>query len=60
MKIYLYRASNLKSSLSFMVEVSFWRPLKNIASCDLFVIVKTRANIQAKAFLLFYFYIPIP
>ena len=37
MNTYLYRASNLKSTI--MVEVNFWRPLKTIVSCDLFIII---------------------
>ena len=43
MKTYLYRASNEvyhhSSGLSFMAEVSFWRPLKTIVSSDLFIII---------------------
>ena len=44
MKTYLYRTSNLKSTItffcfSFIVEVSFWRPLKTVVSCDLFIII---------------------
>ena len=40
---YLYRASNLKSTnhflgVSFMAEVNFWRLLKTVVSCDLFII----------------------
>ena len=26
------------SGLSFMAEVNFWRPLKTVISCDLFII----------------------
>ena len=42
MKTYLYRASNLTShhhfsGLSFIAEVNFWRPLKTVVSCDLFI-----------------------
>ena len=41
MKTYLYRASNLKSTITFlasvMAEVNFWRPLKTVISCDLFI-----------------------
>ena len=42
MKTYLYRASNLKvyyhfSGLTFIAEVNFWRPLKTVVSCDLFI-----------------------
>ena len=42
MKTYLYRASKFEvyhhfSGLSFITEVSFWRPLKTIISCDLFI-----------------------
>ena len=47
MNTYLYRASNLKSTitflasgLSFIAEVDFWRPLKTIVSCDLFIIIR--------------------
>ena len=39
MKTYLYRASNLKSTITFMAEVIFWRPLKTVVSCDLFIII---------------------
>ena len=43
MMSYMYRASNLKSTLtsgfSFIAEVNFWRPLKTIISCDLFIII---------------------
>ena len=43
MKAYLYRTSNLKSyhlfsGLSFVAEINFWRPLKTVVSCDLFII----------------------
>ena len=41
MKSYLYRASNLKftiSGLCFIAEVDFWRPPKSVISCDLFII----------------------
>ena len=38
MKTYLYRASNLKSTTIFL-EVNFWRPLKTVISCDLFIII---------------------
>ena len=39
MKTYLYRASNLHhfSDLSLITEVNFWRPLKTVNSCDLFI-----------------------
>ena len=46
MKTYLYRASNLKSTieiyhhfsgLSFIAEVNFWRPPKTIIFCDKFI-----------------------
>ena len=42
MKTYLYRASNLKSTITFLasVLVTFWRPLKTIVSCDLFIIIR--------------------
>ena len=39
MKTYLYRASNLKSTVSFITEVNLWHPLKTVASCDLFIII---------------------
>ena len=43
MKTYLYRASNLKSTITFLASVS-WRsqflaPARTIISCDLFIIV---------------------
>ena len=47
MKIYLYRASNLKSTITFMAsvsyaEVNFWRPLKTVVSCDLVIIGRAK------------------
>ena len=41
MKTYLYRASNLKSTITFLAfcfiaEVNFWHPPKTVVSCDLF------------------------
>ena len=41
MKTYLYRASNLNhfSGLSFVAEVNFWRLIKTIISCNLFIII---------------------
>ena len=44
MKTYLYRASNLKSAITFLVSVSlwkvrFWPLLKTVVSCDLFIII---------------------
>ena len=44
MKTYQYRASNLKSTITFLalvsiVEVHFWCPLKTVISCDLFIII---------------------
>ena len=44
MKTYLYRASNLKSTitflgLSFIAEVNFWHTLKIVVFCDLFIII---------------------
>ena len=44
MKTYLYRASNLKSTITFlasvvMAEDTYWRPLKTVVSCDLFIII---------------------
>ena len=45
MKTYLYRASNLKSTITFLalvnfiVVVNFWRPPKTVISCDLFIII---------------------
>ena len=38
MKTYLYRAFNLKSTITFLAFVS-WRPSKTIVSCDLFIII---------------------
>ena len=41
MKIYLYRASTLKYTVTFwtlfIAEVNFWRPPKTIISCDKFI-----------------------
>ena len=41
MKIYLYRASNLKSTifsgLNFIAEAIFWRLPKTVDSCDKFI-----------------------
>ena len=39
MKTYLYRASTLKSTItfsgfSFIAEVNFWRPPKTVVSCE--------------------------
>ena len=42
MKTCLYRASNLKSTITFLAsvaEVNFWRPLKTVLYCDLFIII---------------------
>ena len=39
MKTYLHRASNLKSTITFMAEVSFWRQLENAVSCDVHIII---------------------
>ena len=44
MKSYLYRASNLKSTisffgLSFIAEVNFWRPLKYIFITIIIIII---------------------
>ena len=42
MKTYLYRASNLKTTitgLSFIMEVNFWCPPKTVVFCDLFKII---------------------
>ena len=39
MKTYLYRASNLKSSIKFEVYHHFGRLLKSVVSCDLFIII---------------------
>ena len=40
MKTYLYRASNLKSTITFLASVSLRKsisaPIKNVVSCDLF------------------------
>ena len=43
MKTYLYRASNLKSTITFLIlcfiaVVNFWHPPKTFISCDLFII----------------------
>ena len=41
MKTYLYRASNLKSIITFwpcfIAEVNFWSPPKNVVSCNKFI-----------------------
>ena len=42
MKIYQYRASNLKSTIiwpPFHSGSHFWHPLKTVVSCDLFIII---------------------
>ena len=44
MKTYLYRSSNLKSTITllalvFIAEVNFRRPPKTIDSCDLFILI---------------------
>ena len=42
MKTYLYRASNLKSTITFLgfiEEVNFWRPPKTVVSCNLFILI---------------------
>ena len=43
MKTYPYRASNLKSTITFLALVhsgsQFWHPPKTIVSCDLFIII---------------------
>ena len=41
MKTYLCRAEDYHhfSGLSFIVEVSFWRLLKTVVSCNLFIII---------------------
>ena len=44
MKTYLYRASNLKSTITFygltlIAEVNLWRPPKTVDSCDLFILI---------------------
>ena len=42
MKTYLYRTSNLKSTINFLPLFHsgrhFWRPPKTVDSCDLFII----------------------
>ena len=55
MKTYLYRASNFEvyhhfSGLSFIAEVNFWHPLKNIVSCDLFIIIIIVINFFRRVF----------
>ena len=38
METYLYRATNLKSTMTFLAaEVNFWRPCKTVVSCDKFI-----------------------
>ena len=41
MKTYLYRASNLKSTITFcfIAEVNFWITQKTIVSCKFFIII---------------------
>ena len=46
MKTYMYRASNLKSIITFLASISdnFWRPLKSVVSCDLFIFGRELAS----------------
>ena len=43
MKTYLYRSSNLKSTITFLAsvssEVNYWCPPQTVVSCDLFIIL---------------------
>ena len=42
MKTYLYRALNLKVTITFptfIAEVNFWCPPKTVDSCDLFILI---------------------
>ena len=43
MKTYLYRASNLKSTIIFWPQFhsgsQFWHPPKAVVSCELFIII---------------------
>ena len=54
MKTYLYRASNLVyhhfSDLIFLAEVNFWRTLKTVVSCDLFIIIIIIINFFRRVF----------
>ena len=38
MKTYLYRASNLKYTITFLAS-NFWHPRKTVISCNLFIII---------------------
>ena len=53
MKPYLYRSSNLKSTIdfsgfSFMAEISFWQLLKTVISYDLFIIISEKPVISKR------------